>query len=244
MASRDDFSKDVKLALADRVGNMCSNPECRALTSGPQEDPKKALNIGVAAHMTAAAAGGPRYDDKLSSEDRANATNGIWLCQNCAKLVDNDPTAYTVDKLRAWKLAAEDDALNRIGRTLSEYESRRRKLELAARATEIENRVRDFMNNHSVVSPMPFCRNTAARLFGFQTAKFSQERIAELYRADFSEQLAVLIPRLRLAGATFQHRDDYYRSLPAFSIANNLESLAAELHNAAAALTAETGRPS
>ena len=44
----DDFSEPAKRALASRVGNLCSSPECRALTSGPQEDPAKALNIGVA----------------------------------------------------------------------------------------------------------------------------------------------------------------------------------------------------
>lgn len=30
----DDFSEPVKRALASRVGNLCSNPECRALASG------------------------------------------------------------------------------------------------------------------------------------------------------------------------------------------------------------------
>lgn len=33
--------------------------------------------------------------------------NGIWLCQNCAKLVDADDSRYTVEKLKEWKLDAE-----------------------------------------------------------------------------------------------------------------------------------------
>ena len=99
----DDFSEPVKRVLATRVGNLCSNPECRALTSGPQENPAKALNIGVAAHMTAASTGGPRYDPQLLPEERSNPSNGVWLCQNCAKLVDNDPTRFTVDLLQKWK---------------------------------------------------------------------------------------------------------------------------------------------
>ena len=49
----DDFSDATKRVLASRVGTLCSNPFCRALTSGPQDDPKKAVNIGVAAHITA-----------------------------------------------------------------------------------------------------------------------------------------------------------------------------------------------
>jgi hypothetical protein len=113
----DDFSEPVKRALASRVGNLCSNPECRALTSGPQEDPAKALNIGVAAHITAASPGGPRYDPELLPEERSGPSNGLWLCQNCAKLVDNDAARFTLELLRGWKVAAEAEAKFRIGKT-------------------------------------------------------------------------------------------------------------------------------
>ena len=58
---RDDFKADVKDLLAKRVGMRCSNPNCRRPTSGPQDAPEKALNIGVAAHIAAASKGGPRY---------------------------------------------------------------------------------------------------------------------------------------------------------------------------------------
>ena len=71
---RDDFDAKTKEILARRVGYRCSNPECGKLTSGPQEDPAKALNIGVGAHITAASEGGPRYDPSLSSEERAALT--------------------------------------------------------------------------------------------------------------------------------------------------------------------------
>lgn len=90
---RDDFSPEVKDLLAKRVGMRCSNPNCRQPTSGPQEDPKKVLNIGVASHITAAARGGPRYDARMSSQERKSEANGLWLCQNCGKLVDNDSNA-------------------------------------------------------------------------------------------------------------------------------------------------------
>ncbi len=113
----DDFSEPVKRALASRVGNLCSNPDCRALTSGPQENPAKALNIGVAAHITAASPGGPRYDPELLPEERSSPSNGLWLCQNCAKLIDNDPTRFAADLLKSWKETAETEARNRIGKT-------------------------------------------------------------------------------------------------------------------------------
>jgi len=64
----------------------------------------------VAAHITAAIAGGPRYKETLSKAERTAAENGIWLCQNCAKLVDNDPSHYTVELLQSWKSGAEDAA--------------------------------------------------------------------------------------------------------------------------------------
>jgi hypothetical protein len=107
---RDDFSRDTKSILALRVGLRCSNPHCRKLTSGPQTDSSKALNIGVAAHITAASTDGPRYDPNLSSEERKAPDNGIWLCQSCAKLVDNDEQKYTDSLLHEWKRLAEEAA--------------------------------------------------------------------------------------------------------------------------------------
>jgi hypothetical protein len=77
---REDFKADVKELLAKRAGMKCSNPNCRRPTSGPQEDPNKALNIGVAAHISAASKRGPRYDSRISPQERRSEANGIWLC--------------------------------------------------------------------------------------------------------------------------------------------------------------------
>lgn len=114
---RDDFPEDVKRTLAARVNSFCSNPDCRTQTTGPQDDPSKAINVGVAAHITAASVGGPRYDPTLSPEQRRHADNGIWLCQNCAKLIDSDLSRYDVTLLRAWKRVAEDHARDSLGKT-------------------------------------------------------------------------------------------------------------------------------
>lgn len=127
---RDDFSEDVKRALAHRVGDTCSNPDCQALTSGPRDDPAKAVNVGVAAHITAASSGGPRYDPSLSPEERRGADNGIWLCQNCAKLVDNDPSRFTAAVLREWKARAEALARSRVGKTAGSTTTRALRIEL------------------------------------------------------------------------------------------------------------------
>jgi hypothetical protein len=114
---RDDFDSSTKLTLAKRVGFRCSNPSCRKPTSGPQSVPTKAINIGVAAHITAASQGGPRYDRNLSSSKRKSIENGIWLCQSCAKLVDSDPERYTVEVLLQWKRTAERMALLEVEST-------------------------------------------------------------------------------------------------------------------------------
>src|SRR4030065_239910 len=108
--ARDDFSRATGDLLAKRVGVRCSNPSCRKLTTGPRTDSRYIVNIGVAAHITAASEGGPRFAPNLSTEERQAPENGIWLCQNCAKLVDNDPARYAIEVLRAWKSGAEDAA--------------------------------------------------------------------------------------------------------------------------------------
>lgn len=112
----DDFSDPTKRVIASRAGHVCSNRECRAPTSGPQSDPAKAVNLGVAAHITAASAGGPRYDPDLSPAERSAASNGVWLCQNCAKLIDNDVGKFSVELLRGWKAEAEAEAMVRVGK--------------------------------------------------------------------------------------------------------------------------------
>lgn len=111
---RDDFPKPVLEILAKRVGYRCSNPGCGTLTSGPHTEDSKSLNVGVAAHITAASSGGPRYESSLSPEERKGVGNGIWLCQSCAKLVDNDEKRYTAALLAEWRNAAEQGALREI----------------------------------------------------------------------------------------------------------------------------------
>lgn len=111
---RDDFTPKTKEILAKRVGFICSNPKCRKHTIGPNSDENKALNIGVAAHITAASVGGPRYDDTLSSSERQSINNGIWLCSNCASLIDRDENTFTVELINEWKKFAEKEMLDAI----------------------------------------------------------------------------------------------------------------------------------
>lgn len=139
MDNRDDFSQKTKDILCERVGGKCSNPDCRCETKGPHSDLRKRVSKGVAAHITAASEGGPRYDPNISSEQRKSIDNGIWLCNSCATMIDSDEIQYPVELLRFWKSKAEYDQFCAINQknNLSEInrEVERRK-DIACRKTK------------------------------------------------------------------------------------------------------------
>lgn len=112
--NRDDFSQKIVLQIAKRAGWLCSFPSCRALTVGATADGDGEINIGTAAHICAAAPGGPRYDEKMTPDQRSSAKNGIWMCRDHGKAIDSDVKAFTVDLLRQWKRQAEEDSWRRV----------------------------------------------------------------------------------------------------------------------------------
>lgn len=103
---RDAFTQATAQRLAKRVGFRCSNPDCRKPTSGPGAD-GGTVSLGVAAHITAASQRGPRFNEHLTNEGRRAAENGIWVCQQCSRLIDADDSAYDVADLTEWKAFAE-----------------------------------------------------------------------------------------------------------------------------------------
>jgi hypothetical protein len=103
--ARDDFPSAVRRHVAEEVGYTCSNPQCRAPTIG-SGDPGKISRIGVAAHITAAAKGGPRYAAALTRLQRRSPENAIHLCQSCGKLVDDAASLHEAGQLREWKTRA------------------------------------------------------------------------------------------------------------------------------------------
>jgi hypothetical protein len=124
MAKRDAFTEATKRVIASRVGYRCARPDCQAETAGPTRDTSKSYNVGVAAHISAAAIGGPRYDASITPEQRRHPENGIWLCQTHAKEIDDDVHAYPVDLIKAWKKDAEQRAKSRLGRILNSNSGR------------------------------------------------------------------------------------------------------------------------
>lgn len=117
-SSRDDFPPRTKQKLWARVSGRCSNPDCRVQTQGPASNEDGTVNIGKAAHITAAAPGGPRYDSSLTPEQRKGFKNGIWLCAIHADLVDKDTTGHKLDLLYGWKQRAEQAAKRELGQRL------------------------------------------------------------------------------------------------------------------------------
>ena len=121
---RDDFSKDTIRKAAGRVGYRCSFPGCPNATIGASmENTQKTSITGVAAHICAAAEGGPRYDKSMTETERSGIENCIWLCQTHSKLIDTDVKTYPVEVLRQWKADAEIAASKSLanGDYFSEY---------------------------------------------------------------------------------------------------------------------------
>tara|TARA_B100000809_G_C15140356_1_gene532922 strand:+ start:2047 stop:3612 length:1566 start_codon:yes stop_codon:yes gene_type:complete len=101
--ARDDFNEKVKQLLCQQVGGKCAKPDCRITTIGPHVIIDKRTTIGVAAHIAAAAKGGPRFDQLMSTKERKSVHNGIWLCQNHAREIDVNPDKYPIGLLESWK---------------------------------------------------------------------------------------------------------------------------------------------
>jgi hypothetical protein len=169
---REDFPLAVKRILAQRTGNHCSNPDCSALTSGPQRNPTRAVNVGVAAHICAASPEGPRYDEAAAREIRVGAENGIWLCQTCAKLIDNDVEAYSVKLLRLWKSNAEQEAAKSVGKTAPA--ALKRPTASKVESLKRDLKMRDNLQRDLLKPPQERCRDFPPKS---RTSKFSHSEV-------------------------------------------------------------------
>jgi hypothetical protein len=115
---RDNFPPKIVEILKKRAAFVCSNPTCKKMTVAPSEsEDEKVLYIGRAGHICAASEKGPRFDKTMTTEDRASINNAIFLCSNCADMIDdNGGTDYSVEKLKKWKFDHENwtrDNLNK-----------------------------------------------------------------------------------------------------------------------------------
>ena len=149
---RDDFLASVIKKLRERVANRCCKPDCRVLTIGPGDDPDSSASIGKAAHIAAAAPGGPRYDASMTREQRRSFDNGIWLCSNHAAEVDADRAAHPPELLREWKVVAERRARQERGRRLPEPDDARTELVAALTGVGPKVTLGAITNVHAAVN--------------------------------------------------------------------------------------------
>ncbi len=98
-----DFNKKTVETLAKRARYLCSNPDCRVSTVGPNSDPEKATVIGEAAHIIGARPNAKRFVNDMDVTARASITNGIWLCRNCHKCIDVDEEEFSSEILFLWR---------------------------------------------------------------------------------------------------------------------------------------------
>ena len=109
MAREADFTDEIKITLAKRVNYICSNPDCRCLTIAPSmEDKNKVIFNGIASHIISAGLKGPRNNSDMTSEQKADISNGIFLCANCSVAIDkNNGLDFSVETLQEWKVQHE-----------------------------------------------------------------------------------------------------------------------------------------
>jgi len=118
---RDNFSKTIAETIKRRAAFICSAPDCKRMTVAPSiSDQSKVQQIGVCSHITAAVAGGPRYDKKLSKEERCDIANAIFLCNSCSVKIDkNKGIDYSVKTLRKWKNDHEKWVLEHLNKSVT-----------------------------------------------------------------------------------------------------------------------------
>jgi hypothetical protein len=110
MSSQDDFSPRTKRIVALRASHLCSFVGCQLPTAASSdESPVAVTMLGKAAHILGARRGSRRHFETMTSEQRSDISNAIWLCANHADLIDRDEATYTGDVLRDMKRSHEAD---------------------------------------------------------------------------------------------------------------------------------------
>lgn len=112
-----DFKKHTIVTIAQRAGFICTNPDCRTKTVGPNTDFNKSTTIGEAAHIYGARPNSKRFKIEMIDSSRAEITNAIWLCRNCHKLIDSDEKRFSSDVLFEWREIHDKYVLSELGNT-------------------------------------------------------------------------------------------------------------------------------
>ena len=90
--------KDKKI-LCLKSGNRCALDHCqqKLVVDGPRGADYSI--IAVMAHIKGEKPGSARYDPSMIDKERNAYPNLILVCQNCHKVIDDQPDIYTADRL-------------------------------------------------------------------------------------------------------------------------------------------------
>jgi hypothetical protein len=169
---REDFPRQTITEIAKGVGYRCSNPDCGRPTVSANAAQDRTITIGVAAHIRAASPGGPRFDPAQSREARRGIDNGIWLCQNCGRLVDADPERFTIEVLVRWKREAQERAF--------------RDLVVRGWTVKVEGRYTKFANKNVTTS---FGSSSSTVITGATTTSTSATNVNDRFSASIASIL-------------------------------------------------------
>jgi len=106
MSRRSIPQKEIK-ALCALSGGVCAFPGCGRSLMEPCTKDDDAAFLGEVAHIVADSRQGPRGNSPLSDEDRDKHPNLILLCGDHHKIIDSQPTTYSVSVLRQMKIDHE-----------------------------------------------------------------------------------------------------------------------------------------
>jgi hypothetical protein len=99
--------KDQKI-LWTQSFNRCAMPDCRKILVIKETATDPASLVAVMAHIRGEKPDSARYDASMSDTERNAHPNLVVVCPSCHKKIDDQPNAYTVEKLCDIKKDHED----------------------------------------------------------------------------------------------------------------------------------------
>ncbi len=207
-----DFSRAVVEVLGKRAAYYCSNPDCRALTTGPTTNPGKATVVGEAAHICGAREKTARFQPDMTDGARAEITNGIWLCRTCHKLVDDDERRFSAELLFEWRRLHEAYIISRVGSAADKIASdlAERQLDQFSETTPLARRIicdrprgweyrltAEFLRQHTK-APLRRWDDLSEGLYTLPMMRLDEESVMPWFQAKLSEapQLAKTLAKL------------------------------------------------
>ncbi len=113
-SGRKPPSKKTLRELYLLSGNQCANPKCATVLINAN-----GTLVAEVCHIRAESPGGPRFDNKLTEDERRSPKNLILLCSTCHTLIDAEPENYSVRRLTKWKKNREN-RFSAVGDTLQQ----------------------------------------------------------------------------------------------------------------------------